>query len=140
MLFTRLAMAATVNYGGVLTEAPDPNGPLNDNFVIAGTFAPGFPVEQYDFIYGSSVGNLSPNHYTRAVADGNFRPIGPGTLANAQGAFSGSGSTTGINDLPVWVFMFENQPEPVGGLFFLALVSGTGPSWRVQNDGATNID
>ena len=61
-------------------------------------------------------------------------------LADAQGEFSGSGSTTGIDNLPVWVFMFENQPQPQSGLFYLALVSGTGPSWRVQNNGTANID
>src|SRR5688572_17685339 len=79
--------AATVNYSGVLTEAPFPNGPLNDNFVIAGTFAPGFQVSQYKFAYGDPSGNLYNDHYAYAVADGNFRPIGPGTLANSQGAF-----------------------------------------------------
>jgi hypothetical protein len=131
--------AATVNYSGVLTESPFPNGPLNDNFVIAGTFAPGFQVSQYKFAYGDPSGNLHNDHYARAVADGNFRPIGPGTLANSQGAFAGSGSTNGIDDLSIWIFMFEGQPNPSQGLFYLALVSGTGPTWKVQNDGSTNI-
>jgi hypothetical protein len=134
------APAAMVNYSGVLTENSfGPSGPLNDDFVIAGTFKPGFDVNPYDFIYGDAFGNLSPHHYTQAVADGNFRPIGSGTLADATGAFSGSGTATGIDGLPIWVFMFADRPEPQR-LFFLALVSGTGPEWRVQNDGATTLD
>jgi hypothetical protein len=137
---TQVASAATVNYSGVLTESPFPNGPLNDDFVIAGTFRPGFNVSLYNFTYGDLSGNLFPDHYARAVADGNFRPISPGTLANTQGAFSGSGTTTGIDDVPIWVFMFDGQPQPSHFPFYLALVSGTGAEWRVQNDGATTIN
>ena len=129
------ASAATVNYSGVLADAL---GPTSDDRVIAGTFVPGFDVSTYWWTFGDPVGNWESTHYTEAVTSGTFRPIGPGTLANAQGAFSGSGSTTGIDNLPIWIFMFmEQQPETS---FYMALISSTDPSWRVQGDGTANIN
>jgi hypothetical protein len=130
-----LASAATVSYSGVLADA---FGATNDDRVIAGTFVPGFDVNTYWWTFGDPVGNWESTHYTEAVSSGTFRPIGPGTLANAQGAFSGSGSTTGIDNLPIWIFMFmEPQPETS---FYMALISSTDPSWRVQGDGVATID
>jgi hypothetical protein len=140
--FAVSARASTVSYHGQLAEEAFGGGAGNlaDDFVIAGTFRPGFDVSQYKFIYGSEGGNLfGLPHYTQAVAAGDFRPIGTNTLANAAGFFNGSGTTaTNIDDLPIYIFAFDTpMPDPS---FELALVSGTGPSWRVQSGGNTNID
>ena len=137
-----IAAAATVTYQGFLQEdavLPPQSFNLSDDFVIAGTFAPGFDPFNYTHVYGDSVGNLTdPLHYTHAVADGNFRPIGAGTLSDAAGAFSGSGTATKIDNLPIYLFLFADA-DP-NGLSNLALVSSTDPSWRVQNDGIATLD
>jgi hypothetical protein len=133
----QVASAASVNYTGVLTEGGAST--LTDDWVIAGTFAPGFDViNQYWWTFGDNAANWLPTHYANAVATGTFRPIGSGTFPNVQGAFSGMGSTTGIDNQPIWIFMFQNaQPETSP---FMALISSTDPSWRVQNDGVANIN
>jgi|ERR1035437_2982375 hypothetical protein len=140
-----LAGAATITYQGFLQEGflPPQFFNLADDFVIAGTFAPGFNPFNYTHVYGDSEGNLTdPLHYTHAVADGNFRPIGAGTLSDATGAFSGSGTTTGIDNLPIYLFLSADaDPNGFSDLFSdLAIVSSTDPTWRVQNDGIATLD
>src|SRR3954470_2865172 len=132
----QLASAATVNYSGVLTEFS--GAQLSDDWVIAGTFAPGFNVNLYWWTFGDGAANWLPTHYANAVATGTFRPIGSGTFPNVQGAFSGTGSTTGIDNQPIWIFMFQNAAPSTSP--FMALISSTDPSWRVQNDGLANIN
>ena len=129
------AAGATVSYHGLLQDPPPPQG----DFVIAGTFRPGFQPWQYSYTYGDDYGNLIyPDHYSRAVGDGNWRPIGAGTLADASSAFSGSGATTGIDGLPIYLFLFDN-PNPDITEYF-ALATRTDPPWSVQNDGDITID
>jgi hypothetical protein len=129
------AAGATVSYHGLLKDPTPPQG----DFVIAGTFRPGFQPWQYSHIYGDAYGNLDFNHhYSHAIADENWRPIGVGTLADASGAFSGSGTTTGIDGLPIYLFLFDN-PNPDTTWFF-ALATSTNPLWSVQNDGDIIID
>lgn len=144
LLLVRVASidAATVNFMGRLDEETFvPSSPtLSDDFVIAGTFRPGFDIPRYNFIYGDDAGNTHQNHYALAVADGNFRPIGAGTLANAAGEFAGTGSTpTNIDGLPIYIYCFP-ESNPFGYYATGALFSGTGPSWRILNDGSTSID
>jgi hypothetical protein len=128
-------VAAIVNYQGFLEDGFFPG----DDFVIAGTFLPGFNPFSYPYVYGDAFGNLTdPHHYNHAVADGNFRPIGTGTLADVGGFFSGSGTAAGIDNLPIYLFLFDHaNPD---GLSNLALVSSSNPSWRVQNDGIANLN
>ena len=130
---TPVSPGAVVQYSGSLF---DPDGFLQNDWVIAGTFKPGFDVNQYDFIYGDASGNLGGQHYTQAVADGNFRPIGSGTFANASGAFSGSGTATGIDGLPI--YLFASAIPDIDQSFYLALA--TSPTWTVSNNGNVTID
>jgi hypothetical protein len=128
------AAGATVSYHGLLQDPTPPQG----DFVIAGTFRPGFQPWQYSYTYGDAYGNLYFNHYSRAIADENWRPIGAGTLADAGGAFSGSGATTGIDGLPIYLFLFDNPNPDI--TWYFALATSTNPPWSVQNDGDITID
>lgn len=66
-----------------------------------GTFNPEFDPFQYKFAYGiDAVGNMDSPNYTRAVSDGNFRPIGGGNFVN--GSLSGSGNASGIEGQQLW--------------------------------------
>lgn len=139
-LIQSISSAATVNYQGVISELGgyNPPGPLNDDWVIAGTWAPGFTVGNWWCVYGSAGCNIGPNMYSRAVADGVWRPIGSGTFANAAGAFSGSGTATGIDNLPIYFLVFSSPyPDAVNDM---AIFSGSSAAWRVQNDGTTSIN
>jgi hypothetical protein len=134
---THFASAATINYSGVVTEGGASS--LTDDWVVAGTFAPGFNVNaQYWWTFGDPAANWLPTHYANAVATGTFRPIGSGTFPDAQGAFGGTGSATGIDNQPIWIFMFQNAQPSTSP--FMALISSTDPSWRVQNDGVASIN
>jgi hypothetical protein len=128
------ASGATVTYHGLLWE----EGPVQGDFVVAGTFRPGFDVSRYSYTYGDRYGNLSSDHYPRAVADGNFRPIGPGTLAGPDGAFAGSGSATGIDGLPI--FLFAGNQRDLESSFYIALATSSSPTWRVSNDADVTLD
>ena len=133
------ASASTVDYHGdhdVPFPFPAPS-PLNDDFIIAGTFVPGFDVATYGFVFGDDVGNLyGLPHYSAAVNSGTFRPIGAGTISDTDGLFNGTGTTTGIDDLPIYLFLFDaTNPDQS---FNLALV--TNPAWGVQAGGNITID
>ncbi len=72
-------------------------------------------------------------------AVGEKRDSSPATLANASGLFSGSGSTSGIDNLSIWLFLFYGSP-PNPNTAYLALATGSDSSWRVQSNGTTTID
>lgn len=125
--------AQMVSYNGGVTQ----NGaPVANGFVIAGTFAPGFDVDSYKYVYGDESGNLlGLPHYSQAVADGNFRPIGDGALTLPDGSFAGSGSNeTGVGRL-VYLFAFD-KPNPADSWFF---AMATNPAWVTGSDSFLNI-
>jgi hypothetical protein len=130
-----LSVAAVVTYSG---RHFSPFGTTGNDFVVAGTFLPGFDVNNYGFHFDPNGNILGIPHYSMAVSQGIFRPIGPGTLTDGAGIFSGSGTASGINDLPIYLFHFDTA-DPDDSLA-LALETSTDPSWRVQNDGSTHID
>jgi hypothetical protein len=127
---------ATVNYQGYLKNG---NLAAVNAFGIAGTFAPGFNPQTYHCTYGDGSCNLLSGHYSAAVADGNFIPIGPGDLTNGAGFFSGSGTTSAASGTPIYFFAFDTSDPDAASMW--ALATSTDPSFEVPAAmGATSID
>ena len=100
----------TVNYHGGVNYRP--GMPVVNGFAIAGTFASGFDPYDYKYVYGMDEwGNMDETHYSDAVADGNFLPIGGGSWTNTSGYFSGAGTTYAPEGTTLWLFVFDN-PDP----------------------------
>ena len=91
--------AATVNYSGAPTDALVPN---EDDFVIAGTFTPGFDVQtSTGLTFGDPVGNWESTHYDEATSSGTFRPSGSSSarLPMCRGRSAEPARPTGIDNL-----------------------------------------
>jgi len=125
-----------VSYSGKIYFS---GAPVVGGYVIAGTFKPGFSPSTYTYAYGDSSGNLEPMAYDRAVADGNFLPIGSGALTSFGGAFSASGTTSAVAGTPVWFFAFQDNSRDS---FFQVLASSSNASWQTptQPDGVTSFN
>jgi hypothetical protein len=96
-----------------------------------GTFNPDFDPFHYKYSYGiDSAGNMESPNYTRAVSDGNFRPIGGGDFVD--GRLSGSGNASGLEGQQLWLFLFD-KPNPDTALH-VALFSGSTESWGPPPD------
>jgi hypothetical protein len=122
LAMARPVQAQVVSYSGNLEKF---GSPVDNGFVIAGTFKPGFDVNNYNYVYGiDSFGNMETPKYAQAVSDGNFIPIGAGTLSSL-GAFSGSGTGSVGSGHQVWLFAFP-QANPDAGT---EAVLATNPSW-----------
>lgn len=117
--------ARYVTYSGTISEE---GYPLENGFVVAGTFIPGFDPYQFFWVYGDEVGNGLPSSYSDAVDDGAFRPLGPNTLTNSSGVFTDTIYVNGSSHYSsqVWLFCF-NHPSPSTGI--LALCTSTNASW-----------
>ena len=131
------AYSAAVNFQGFLHG---PGGsPVVGGRVIAGTFKPGFNVDNYACTYGDLFCNLNNNfNYDHAVADGNFIPLNSGVLTDFFGSFSGSGisSATGSQ---IWIYGFPG-PEPVQFNLLQALATSSDASFFVPAAGATTVN
>jgi len=122
---SQTASAATVQYSGKVFTA---NGsPIVGGYVIVGTFAPGIDPFNYNCIYGDEVCNQNPGAYDSAVSDGNFFPIGAGTLTDPNGVFNTSGSTNTPAGTPIWLFAFADDTR---GSFLQVLASSSNPAWQ----------
>jgi hypothetical protein len=123
------ALGAVVSYSGMVSRLA--------GFGAVGTFKPGFDPYSYAFVYGDSAGNLFGDvGYSRAVADGNFRPIASGPWSG--NTFSGSGTTSGIESQRLWLFLFDNTNP--NELSYLAMATGSDGSWFGPADaGSTTI-
>lgn len=129
------ARAAAVTFSGTLFH--ESGLPAVNALVVAGTFKPGFQVNNYTCIYGDFVCNLNGNNYNEAVADGNFIPIAS-TFTSFNGTFSGAGLSTAIGS-QIWLFGFPStlplpEPQPVQ-----VLASGTDSSFFVPAVGNTAV-
>jgi hypothetical protein len=100
--------------------------------VVAGTFKPGFDLASYPCVYGDDVCNLLGGHYSAAVADGNFIPIGSGDVTDFGGGFSGSGTTSASRGTPIYLFAFETSDPDIA--FYWALATSTDPSYLVPGN------
>jgi hypothetical protein len=120
---------ATVNYEGFVYADEFSFMPVQNGFAIAGTFPPGFDPYSYHCVYGDTSCNLNAGHYSAAVGDGNFVPIGAGDLTDASGFFSGSGTTSAAAGTPVYLFVFAT-PDPDTS-FYWGLATSTHPSFLV---------
>jgi hypothetical protein len=129
-----LFAAATVNYQGFVFTSG--STPAAFDFAIAGTFTPSFDPNNYSCVYGSdNFCNMNSTQYSHAVADGNFLPIGAGTLTNASGGFDGTGTTNAPTGTPIYLFLFNN-PNPDAATLF-ALATSSNPFYRVPSGGGT---
>ncbi|MCH8043458.1 MAG: hypothetical protein IID44_07035 [Planctomycetes bacterium] len=131
---SQVATAATIQYSGnVFSES---GTPVSGGYVIAGTFAPTF--DDYIGTYGDDSRNLNSGAYNLAVADGNFFPIGPGTITSPNGTFSASGITDAPVGTPLWLFAFEDISRDS---FTQILASSSNPAWQVpaQPNGSTTL-
>ena len=115
--------AATVDYYGQLYIG---SGYLSGGFVVAGTFAPGFVSANYFQVYSLS------GFYSDSVADGGFRPIGSGVLTDANGFFSGSGTTNEPPGTQIYLFGFNVSNPDLATHGFLA--TGSDPSFLIPAD------
>ena len=137
------AVGATVQYSGSLFD--EHGDPVGGGYVIVGTFAPGFDPynggneegTRYNCVYGDSVCNLNSGAYDSAVSDGNFIPIGAGTITMLQGGFFGAGTTSAPAGTPIWLFAFEDTSRDS---FFQVLA--TSSTWQVpgQPPGFASLD
>ena len=135
--------SATVNYQGYMYHGVDlgfGSGPVAGGYVIAGAFAPGFVVQDYFDVYGDGFGNITQGHYSAAIADGAFRPIGAGVLTDGFGFFSSSGMTDEPEGTPIYLFGFPTA-DPDSGIPVGVLATGTHSSFLVPADmGSTSVD
>jgi hypothetical protein len=130
---------ATVNYQGYVWADEFTLAPVVSGFAIAGTFAPGFDPNSYHCVYGDSSCNLNGGHYSAAVADGNFIPIGSGDLTDSSGFFSGSGTTSAAPATPIYFFVFATS-DPDSS-FYWGMATGSSPAFQVPAAmGTTSID
>ena len=135
------ASAAVVDYSGRVFEDPQgrPTGgaPHRNGFVIAGTFAPGYDPFRYAFSIDTEGGNIVGGEYDKAVADGDFFPIGTGGLTDAAGAFALSGTTAADPGTPIWLFAFD---RPVAEGWTQVLATSPLANWRAPAaDGTTSL-
>jgi hypothetical protein len=122
--------AATVNYQGYVYNDVFSPAPAFNVFAVAGTFAPGFDPYDFNCYYADDDScNLFWSHYSEAVADGIFTPIGEGDLTDGSGFFSGSGTTLAAMGTPVFLFAFDT-PDPNDAQNW-ALVTSSHPSFAV---------
>jgi len=138
VLASAASAQATINYQGFLYSLS--GLPVQNGRVIAGTFKPGFNVDNFTCIYGDNVCNLNDNNYTQAVADGNFIPAGAGVLTGFNGAFSGSGFSSAPAGSKVWIFGFptsQTSPQPD---YTEVLASSSDPSFIVPAGGTATIN
>lgn len=141
---TQAVTAATVQYSGSVFF--NFGTPIVGGYVVAGTFAPGFDPynggqhsgTNYNCVYGDDVCNLNPGAYDAAVSDGNFIPIGTGTVTDQNGRFSTSGSTSTPAGTPIWLFAFEDNSRDSG---YQVLASSSNPAWQTpsQPTGVTTL-
>jgi hypothetical protein len=129
-LGSQCVSAAVVGYSGrvFLGFTPVENG-----YVVAGTFAPGFDASNYTCFYGDEVCNLNSGAFESAVTDGNFLPIGFGELTDSSGFFSAAGTTAAATGTPIWLFAFADDSADS---FFQVLASSTDSSWLVPSQPA----
>jgi hypothetical protein len=114
-------------------------GPVVNGFAVAGTFAPGFDPFDYEYVYGiDEWGNMDQTHYSDAVADGNFLPIGGGTWTDESGYFWGSGASSAAPGTPVYLFVFDDSNPDLAANFGLA--TSTDPSYRLSASGYASVD
>lgn len=118
---SRPVAAQFVTYSGALSLS---GAPVANGFVIAGTFAPTFDPFSYKYVYGDAFGNLLSSEYSRAVADGAFRPIGGGDTSSFDGTFSGVGLNTQGAGLAVYLFAFDHPDPDLAANFALASAAG----------------
>jgi PEP-CTERM motif len=130
--------AATVNYQGFLYGGSfgpfAPFQPVVNGFVVAGTFAPGFNPSSIPAVYGDFAQNVGSDYYAKAVADGNIRPIGPGTLTDGTGHFSASGMTSDPTGTRIYLFGFST-PVPSNSGAFSTLGTSSDASFLVPPGG-----
>lgn len=100
--------------------------------VYIGTFNPNFNPSFYKYAYGSDeVGNMRTPNLSKAISDGNFRPIGSTPLTGRT--FEGVAVADQWFGEKIWMFGF-NSPDPdLANEFFL--VSSTDSSWTVPGPG-----
>jgi hypothetical protein len=132
--------AATVDYQGFLYGGSfgpfAPFQPVVNGFVVAGTFAPGFNPSSIPVVYGDFAENVGSDYYAKAVADGNIRPIGPGTFTDGTGHFSGSGMTSDPTGTRIYLFGFWT-PVPASSGLFSTLGTSSDASFLVPTVGGT---
>ena len=125
-----VASATMVEYTGQVTIR---GRPVQNAFVIAGTFDPGFDPTTYGCFYGIGGCNMDSTRYSQAITDGNFRPIGNGTHTTASGDFAGSGNASDISGSSIYLFVFkdgrESGPSDPDLAKFFALATSTEMSW-----------
>lgn len=120
---------------------------IENGFVIAGTFEPGFDVSRYKFIYGmDDVGNMDSTGYSQAIVDGVFRPLGNGTHTVPNGTdddyiyphgyFSGFAATSDPDHYGSKIYLFCFNDETQGNVLF-AIFTSTNPSWVLGSENRT---
>jgi hypothetical protein len=120
-----LARCQTVTYSGSITKS---GSPVNNGYVIVGTFKPSFnPFLDFENEYSyDGYGNYCTcdSKYSRGVSDGAFTPIGTGAFTTAGTVF-GSGTNFAPAGRQVWMWAFDS-PNPDTANF---LAVATSPSW-----------
>ena len=101
------ALAAQITYVGSVSSL-EPVCPVK-----LGVFNPVFDPCRYKFVYGvDEVGNMNGTMYGKAVAEGNFLPVGQGTYAfpgYGSPGFAGRVTVSGLEGRPLWLFVFGNR-------------------------------
>jgi hypothetical protein len=110
--------------------------PVNNGYVIVGTFKPSFiPFVDFENEYSyDGYGNYCTcdSKYSRGVSDGTFTPIGSGAFTTFGTVF-GSGTNLAPAGRQVWMWAFDG-PNPDAANF---LAVATSPSWITGSDPLT---
>jgi hypothetical protein len=124
--------SATVSYQGYMYNF---NGlPAEGDRAIAATFAPAFDPFDIACVYGDDVCNIDADFFEHAVADGNIFPIGNFVTINANGFFTGSGTTDAPEGTNIYLFGLNYSIEG-------AIATSSHDSYLVPAMGGTaNID
>lgn len=138
------AHTATINYSGRVFKNPyiNLNTPLEEAFVIVGTFAPGFAPHSYNFVYGDTSGNQNEFAYPMAVSDGNFIPLGSGTFTDADGNYSASVETSLPEGTPIWQFVLKGDDnDPTDDALPQSQILASSLIWQIpaQPDGTIDL-